>query len=161
MSLSRSAYALRWLTLREHSPWGQIRRWGQIRLTVLSPSMGSDPVNGFELKDKRTRARVRPLTLSGSVPLTIPGSDPFGFEKLLANGGKVLPELAGISQRAVDAASPVADAASVPDTENGRQFTQRTERQLAEQPCGDVSADGLATTVAKYLGIDPVRRGNG
>jgi hypothetical protein len=32
-------------------------------------------------------------------------SDPFGIEKLLANGGDVPPELAGIRQRAVDAAS--------------------------------------------------------
>src|ERR1017187_8475688 len=124
-------------------------------------SMGSDAVNGFELKDKRTGARVKPLTLSGSATLTIRGSDPFGFEKLLANGGNVLPELAGISQRAVDAASQVADAVSVPETEHGRQLTQRTGRQLAGQPCGDVSADGLAATVAKCLRIDPVVRGHG
>jgi hypothetical protein len=98
--------------------------------------MGSDPVNGFELKDKRTGARVKPLTLSGPAPLTIRGSDPFGFEKLLANGGHVWPELAGIRQRAVDAASPVADAVRVPETEHGRQLTPRTGRPLAGQPCG-------------------------
>jgi len=62
--------------------------------------MGSKPVNGFELTHKRTGARVKPLTLSGSAVPTIQGSDPFGLEKLLANGGNVLPELAGISQRA-------------------------------------------------------------
>ena len=44
--------------------------------------------------DKRTVAGVKPLM--GSAPVTIRGSDPFGFEKLLTNGGKVLPELAGI-----------------------------------------------------------------
>jgi len=48
-------------------------------------SMGSDSVNGLELKDKRTGARVKPLILSGSAPQTIGGSDPFGLEKLLAN----------------------------------------------------------------------------
>ena len=74
--------------------------------------------------------------------MTIRGSDPFGLERLLANGGNVLPELAGIRQRAVDAASQVADAVSVLETEHGRtQLTQRTGRQLAGQPCGsDVSA---------------------
>ena len=88
-----------------------------------NPSMGTDPVNGFELKDKRTGASVKPLTLSGSAPLTFRGSDPFGLEKLLANGVNVLPELAGIRQRAVDAASQVAYAVSVPETEHGRQLT--------------------------------------
>jgi hypothetical protein len=67
---------------------------------AADPSRGAGPVNGFELKDKRAGARVKPL--SGSAPLTIRGSDPFGFEKLPANGGKVLPEFAGIRQRAVE-----------------------------------------------------------
>jgi hypothetical protein len=63
-----------------------------------------------------------------------------GLEKLLAYSGDVLPELAGIRQRAVDAASQVADAVSEPEPEHGRKLTQRSGRQLAGQPCGDVSA---------------------
>ena len=120
---------------------------------------GSDPVNGFELKDKRTGAGVKPL--AGSAALSIRGADPFGFEKLPANGGNVLPELAGIRQRPVDAASQVADAVGVPETKHGRQLTQSTGRRLAEQPCGNVAAGGLAATVAKCLRINPVVRGDG
>ena len=38
------------------------------------------------------------------------------IQKLLTNDGDVLPESAGIGQRAVDAASPLADAVSVAET---------------------------------------------
>ena len=58
------------------------------------------------------------------------------------------------SGSAVDAASQVAEAVSVLETEHDRQLTQRTGRVLAALPCGDVSADGLATTVAKYSRVD-------
>jgi hypothetical protein len=58
-------------------------------------------------------------------------SDLVGFEKLLANTGNILSELAGIGQRVVDAASQVTHAVGVAETECGRQFTQRTGRQLA------------------------------
>ena len=58
-------------------------------------------------------------------------SDLVGFEKLLANTGNILSELAGIRQRTVNAASQVTYAVGVAETEYGRQFTQRTGRQLA------------------------------
>jgi hypothetical protein len=60
--------------------------------------------------------------------LTMRGSELLGFEKPVANGGNVLPKLPGLRQRAVDAASQVADAVSVPKTKYGRQLTQRTGR---------------------------------
>jgi hypothetical protein len=53
--------------------------------SVKRPSWESDPVNGFELKDRATGARMKPL--SESTPLSIRASDAFGVEKLPANGG--------------------------------------------------------------------------
>ncbi len=77
------------------------------------------------------------------------------------NCHNVSPELAGIRQRAVDAAIQVPDAVSVPETERGRQPAQRKGRQLAGQPRRNVSADRLGAKVAKYLRIDPAVRGHG
>ena len=47
---------------------------------------------------------------------------------------------------------------SVPETEYGRQLTQRRGCQLAGQPCGNVSADELAAPLAECPRIDPVMR---
>jgi len=57
------------------------------------------------------------------------------IEKLLTNGGNVLPGPAGIRQRAVEAASPLADAVSVPETEH--------ELQAARQPSLSGVAKGI------------------
>jgi hypothetical protein len=100
----------------------------------------SDPVSGFHevrfsercetaLKDQRAKAAAR--SSSGTDIMLTRASDLVGFEKLLANTGNILSELAGIGQRAVDAASQVTHAVGVAETEYGRQFTQRKGRQLA------------------------------
>jgi hypothetical protein len=70
--------------------------------------------------------------MSGSADLTIRVQIRRELKKCLANSGNVLPELAGIRQRAVDTASQAADAVSIP----GSQCMQCTGRQLAGQPCG-------------------------
>ena len=72
-----------------------------------------------------------------------------GFEELLANAGDILSKLAGIRERAVNAARQVADAVGVAQTEYCRQFTQRTGGQLPRELRGYVSADGLGTEVSE------------
>ena len=100
------------------------------------------------------------MTVERTCRWMIRASDPVGFEKLLADERNVLSELAGFGQRAVDAASQVTHTVGVAETEFGSQFTQRTGRHLPRQPCGNVSADGLGTTVSECPWIDPVVRGH-
>jgi hypothetical protein len=100
--------------------------WPEPDRTDLVPELGrpEDRLSrGFEPKDQRTGARLKPSALSGSAPPTIRRSDPFGLKKPLANGANVVPELAGIRQCAVDAAGQVADAICVPETEHCGQLT--------------------------------------
>ena len=94
-------------------------------------------------------SRSRRETVQRVCPLTNRRSGWLGFEKLLANSGSVLPELPGIGQCAVDSASQVADAVSLPETEHRRQLTQRTGRPLTPQPCGNVSGRTDLLTKAK------------
>jgi hypothetical protein len=80
------------------------------------------PLGGFEtaLKNNRAKAAARPSNGLDAQPSR--RSDRLGFEKLRANAGNILSELARFLEREVDAASQVAHAVGVTETEFGRQF---------------------------------------
>jgi hypothetical protein len=59
-------------------------------------------------------------------------SDLVAFEKVLANTGKFWSDLAGIRQRAVDAASLVTHAVGVAEAEYGRQYATQANRSRLE-----------------------------
>jgi hypothetical protein len=86
---------------------------------------------------------------AGPDAVTIRASDPVDFEKLLANAGYILWELAGFRQCAFEAASQVTHAVGMAETEYGREFTQRPGRQLPSQPCGHMSDDRLGTKLTE------------